>query len=112
MIAHYISISVKELWKDGEGGLSVWRCQAQQQAESRGMGEAPGHMVRNPQGPTLQRIEQTNESAARKQVAVRPCPDTNSEQICNGKKMQAENNHVWMQKSKAGEGQVVRWSGA
>lgn len=31
-------------------------------------------MIKNPEGPTLQRVGQTNESAARKPVAVRPCP--------------------------------------
>lgn len=48
-------------------------------------------MIKNPEGPTLQRVGQTNESAARKPVAVRPCPDQSSEQICNRKKMEAEN---------------------
>ena len=66
-------------------------------------------MVGNAECPTLQKTEQASESAARKQVEVRP--DQSSEQICDRKIMQAENNHVRMQKSKAREGQVVRCSG-
>lgn len=43
-------------------------------------------MARNPEEPILQNMEQPNESAAGKQVTVRPCSDQRSEQICNRKK--------------------------
>lgn len=66
-------------------------------------------MVRNPEGPTLQRMEQTSQSAARKQVAVRACPDQNSEQTCNRRKSSQEITTSRMQKSKAREGRVMRW---
>lgn len=61
-------------------------------------------MARNPECPTPKRTGQTKESVARKPVAVGPCPDQSSEQICNRKKMQAEN--VYMQMNKAREGQL------
>lgn len=51
-------------------------------------------MVRNSEYPTLQKIEQASESAARKQVDVGRCPGQSSEQTCDRKIMQAENNHV------------------
>lgn len=42
-------------------------------------------MVRNPEGPTLQRTGQTNESAARKPVAGRPAQTRAQSKFVTGK---------------------------
>ena len=53
-------------------------------------------MVKNPEGPPQQRTEQSSESAARKQVAVRACQDRAQSKFKKKKKNkpQSGNNHA------------------
>ena len=68
-------------------------------------------MVKNPEGPPQQRTEQSSESAARKQVAVRACQDRAQSKFKKKKKKKNHSQEITMQltqKSKAGKGREVR----
>lgn len=106
--------SVKDLWKHKEGvrvsgGVRTNSMLKQEVRMRQGLYGQESRGTYTPKNGANQWVSSQETSGS--QTLFRPELRANMQQK-KKKKMQAENNHVWMQKSKAREGQAVKWLGS